>query len=206
VHDGHGSVTVTDLEPGFLQRLEDDNLTVLRHDITADPLPERHFDFAHVRWLLHHLPEPRSALSAICKSLKPGGCLLAEEVDLAGVVPDLETLPQAEAVFFKFLRTMRELLAMRGGNYHYGRQLLRDIRDTGFVDLGSHIRSSVGTADSPQGGIWRLSMAAVREPALATGKLTQEDLDQLETLASDPAFTWMGTTTVACWGRRPPAP
>ncbi len=57
-----GSVTATDLEPCYLKRLQAKNLVVLRHDILADALPQNQFEFSHVRWLLHHLEEPRRAL------------------------------------------------------------------------------------------------------------------------------------------------
>ncbi|MFQ5473886.1 MAG: class I SAM-dependent methyltransferase [Dehalococcoidia bacterium] len=200
-----GSVTATDLEPRYLRRLQAKNLEVLRHDILADALPQNQFDFAHVRWLLHHLEEPRRALKSILKSLKPGGWLLAEEVDLASVVPDLEASDEAALLVSKCVQTMKELLAMRGGNYHYGRQLFRDIRTIGFVRLGSHGRNSIGTVDSAQTAIWRLTIAAVQDPALATKKLTEQELDALRSLASDPQFTWMGITTVACWGQKPPS-
>ncbi len=131
--------------------------------------------------------------------------MLAEEVDLASVVPDLEASEEKAVLVSKLVQTMKELLAVRGGNYHYDRQLLRDIRTVGFVRLGSHGRNSIGTVDSAQTAIWRLTAAAVQGLALATKKLIEQDLDGLRSLASDPQFTWMGITTVACWGQKPPS-
>jgi trans-aconitate methyltransferase len=41
-----------------------------------------------MRLLLAWLAEPREALRRLCAALKPGGCLLAEEMDFVSVAPD----------------------------------------------------------------------------------------------------------------------
>src|SRR3972149_3559679 len=50
-----GHVTATDIDIRFLQEIEEPNLEVQRHDITAAGFPEAQFDLVHTRWLLHHL-------------------------------------------------------------------------------------------------------------------------------------------------------
>src|SRR5687767_1519985 len=53
-----GSVVVTDIDPQWMVGAERrPNVTVLRHDIVDDPLPEGEFDLVHARLLLLHLPE-----------------------------------------------------------------------------------------------------------------------------------------------------
>lgn len=48
-------------------------LSVLQMDVRQLDFPEKYFDFAYCRSVLHSLPDPGSALDEIAKVLKPGG-------------------------------------------------------------------------------------------------------------------------------------
>jgi ubiquinone/menaquinone biosynthesis C-methylase UbiE len=76
-----GSVVATDINTRLLEGIELPNFEARRHDITCDSLPDGEFDFVHIRWLLHHLPEPERAIRRMIGALRPGGWLLLEEVD-----------------------------------------------------------------------------------------------------------------------------
>lgn len=52
------------------------NVTFIHKPIEEDMLPEASLDFAYSLGVLHHLPDPQLALSAIAKTLKPGAPLL----------------------------------------------------------------------------------------------------------------------------------
>ena len=198
-----GLVVATDLEPGFLLELQEDNLEVMQHDITRKALPAGRFDVAHTRWLLHHLSEPRKALQSIFNALKPGGWLVVEEVDVGNVQPDLSAPVEIQELFARLRNALVTLLAARGGNYHYGRQLLRDVRGCGFEDVNGEGRSAIGFSGSPSADIWRMSLQAIRDPALAMELLTEPELETLLALPDDPQLTWWPHTTMAVWGRRP---
>src|SRR5699024_1576552 len=74
-----GSVLATDVKPGGITELS--NLTVARHDITTDPLPEARFDLIVCRLLLQHLPEREQVMAKLVRSLSPGGWLQIDEFD-----------------------------------------------------------------------------------------------------------------------------
>ena len=52
--------------------------------------------------------------------------------------------------------------------------------------------------------MWRLSFIRVREPTVVAGLLTEQEMDDFLALLDDREFIWMGMTTIAAWGKRPP--
>jgi ubiquinone/menaquinone biosynthesis C-methylase UbiE len=83
-----GSVLATDLDTSVLQRLSRPNLEVRPHDVLRDELPEAEFDLIHLRLVLAWLPEPQRALQRLVGALKPGGWLVAEEMDFGSIAAD----------------------------------------------------------------------------------------------------------------------
>ena len=78
----------TDLDTTVLRELERANLEVRTHDLRRDSLPEREFDLVHARLLLAWLADPDEGLRRMLAALKPGGCLLVEEMDFHTIAPD----------------------------------------------------------------------------------------------------------------------
>jgi SAM-dependent methyltransferase len=73
-----GSVLATDLDTTLLDDLVRPPLTVRRHNVMTDPLPEASFDLVHARLLLAWLPDPAGALRRLVTALKPGGWLVVK--------------------------------------------------------------------------------------------------------------------------------
>ncbi|MFD0776404.1 class I SAM-dependent methyltransferase, partial [Streptomonospora algeriensis] len=88
-----GWVVVTDVKP--VRMPQKAGISVLRHDIARDPLPEAAFDVVHARLVLMHLPEREQVLAQLLRALRPGGWLQLDELD-ATHAPGLLT-PEAEA-------------------------------------------------------------------------------------------------------------
>src|SRR5947208_12241052 len=76
-----GHVVATDLNTRFLEEIEAPNLEVRRHDVVAEPLDENTFDLVHSRDVLEHIPEREAVLDKMVAAVKPGGWLVAEDVD-----------------------------------------------------------------------------------------------------------------------------
>src|SRR5262249_61850403 len=76
-----GRVVATDLNPRFLAGHGLPNVEVRRHNIIEDELEAAHYDLAHCRALLMHLPDPIRALRRLVDAVRPGGWLLVEEAD-----------------------------------------------------------------------------------------------------------------------------
>jgi SAM-dependent methyltransferase len=79
-----GQVLATDLDPRFVDEQPRTNLEVRRHDLLTDPLEEGWFDLAHARAVLEHIPERPRALARMVAAVRPGGCVVVEDVDLGG--------------------------------------------------------------------------------------------------------------------------
>jgi hypothetical protein len=101
---------------------------------------------------------------------------------------------------------MAAFLAGRGGNYRYGRRLLRDLDTAGLESIETEARSRLvygGTATAEQ---VQLALEQLRAPLIAAGLLRPAMVEAIRTRFADPTFTWLGWVTVAAWGRRPLAP
>jgi len=83
-----GRVVATDLDTRLLDGVEEPNLEVRRHDITAEDLEPGAYDLVHARLLLEHLPAHEQALQRMLAALKPGGWLVVEEFDHGTFMPD----------------------------------------------------------------------------------------------------------------------
>jgi 2-polyprenyl-3-methyl-5-hydroxy-6-metoxy-1,4-benzoquinol methylase len=200
-----GQVVATDIEPVHLVALarERTNIEPLRHDILKDLLPAASFDVVHVRWLLHHLAEARRAIAAMVAALKPGGWLLAEELDVSSVQADLSASREQAALVQRFVDAMRTVLAKRGGNYDYGRQLFADVRASGLVEVRAEGRSAMSVPGTPLNTNLRYSVQILRGPLTASGVMSEKDAEELLAMSDEASFTLMGYTTMAVWGRKP---
>jgi trans-aconitate 2-methyltransferase len=88
----------------------------LRHDVTRLPLPTGPPDVLHARFVLSHLAQPESVLTAWLEQLNPGGCLLILEDD--EIVSDHPVLAAYEEM-------ARSLVTHRGGDLWVGARLAR---------------------------------------------------------------------------------
>ena len=83
-----GHVMATDLDPDLLEVIRGPNISIKRHNILSDDLPQSTFDLVHTRSLLTFLPDPRRAIAKLVSAIKPGGWLLIEEPDYVSAIPD----------------------------------------------------------------------------------------------------------------------
>ncbi|GAB4399453.1 MAG: class I SAM-dependent methyltransferase [Anaerolineales bacterium] len=81
-------ITLADSSEGMLEVLRAKiaaarakNLTALRLDLSADPLPEARFDVIYSLMVLHHLPDTAKSLSQFHALLNPGGWLVICDLD-----------------------------------------------------------------------------------------------------------------------------
>ena len=104
---------------------------LLDGDAEALPLAAATVDLALARYVFQHLPDPARAAAEIRRVLRPGGRLVAVEVDgeLWGLVQP--RLPGAQAAHEAAWRAQRD----RGGDRMIGRRLWRILAEAGFVDL-----------------------------------------------------------------------
>jgi SAM-dependent methyltransferase len=178
-----GHVLATDLDVRFVEAalLHQRNATVLQHDMLLDRLPEASFDLVHARLLLAWLAEPSHGLERLVAALKPGGWLLAEEMDCISVVTsggrEAGTAVSASGV----LNALHTLLdGRRAFDAAFGRHLHAELESAGLTRVRAEGRVGIWQAGSAASHLWRL---------IAPGE--------------DPRMQLMSPVTMAAWGRRP---
>jgi SAM-dependent methyltransferase len=195
-----GGVVATDINTRFLDDIDAPNFEAQRHDILADPLPEGVFDFAHTRWLLHHLPDPEIAIRKMVAALKPGGWLLLEEVDFFPVRASSST------AYSEFMAALTgTVVAASGRDCFWARALPGIVATMDLVDVGGEGDFSVIRGGSPTAEFFSLTADQMREAMIERGAQTAEQIDAAKALLASPDFWAFGGGGVAVWGRRPTA-
>lgn len=199
-----GSVLATDLDIGFLAELEHPNLEVREHDLLTDELPEQEFDLVHARLALAQLAEPEAGLERIVAALKPGGCLLLEELDFISLVPDPALDPHEYSVLSSVIDAHNAVLASQPSfDPYYGRRLAGELAAAGLVNSGCEGRSSFWYGGQAGGRVWQLSLLLLRDRVIASGLATAPQIDTALALCADPRMRFLSPVTVAAWGYRP---
>ena len=92
------------------------------------------FDIAYCRFVLCHLMQPENALREMLATLKTGGTLVCEDLDISGGFSD----PPIEA-FDKMNQSIQDVAKGRSVGFNIGRQLHRLFREAGLTDIKINI-------------------------------------------------------------------
>jgi SAM-dependent methyltransferase len=197
----HGRVIATDVDVRHLESLRLHNVDVLRHDILEDPLPVPAFDLVHTRLLLVHLPRREEALDRMIAALKPGGWFLAEEFDSLSTRANPNLNPAETAL--KSMDALRSVMQAAGLDLGYGRRLPAQLKAHGLVHVDAEGRIPLWQGGSAFSRLQRANVTQLRDPMIASGLVTEDELAaDLERL-DDPAFMSFAATIWAAWGRKP---
>jgi SAM-dependent methyltransferase len=196
-----GQVLTTDIDTRHLDSIQLSNVEVRRHDIVADPLPEAAFDLAYTRLVLEHVSEPDRALARMVGAVKPGGWVVIEDFEILPASPD----PQDEFSerISKTAAVMRSVTATAGLRARFGRSLLRRLRAAGLEEIGIEGRAFIWPGGSAGATLSRLNYEQLREPILATGKITEEEFAMDLARLDDGAFEIRSPILWSAWGQRP---
>jgi SAM-dependent methyltransferase len=197
-----GRVLATDIDPRFLADLKEPGLEVLRHDITADQLPDEAFDLAHARLVLQHLRDRERAVERMVAAVAPGGWVLLEELDF---VTSSASYPESGRDFERVERAVHRLLADTGFEPDFGRHLPALLQDAGLVDVENEGSLSVVAGGSP-GALWqRMTFETLTPRLLERGLVSKRELKGAMVLLENPAFSLMMPVLMAARGRKPPS-
>jgi len=196
-----GRVVATDLDTGFLEQLTEKNLEVRRHDIVADALEEDAFDLIHSRLLLDHLPSRRQVVKRTAAALRPGGWLVHEVFDWSSLVvaPDCT----AGDLHRQLYQDLELVFDAAGAASDYGRRLPLEFQSAGLVDVGAEGRVNVALPGTPAAAWWQMSIAALREPLLRFGKLSEAQLEEAYRALDEDGYCQFYPALITVWGRRP---
>jgi len=197
-----GHVVATDLEPRFLEAIDEPNLEVWRHDILREPFPERRFDLVHARAVLAFLPQPSETISKIVAALKPDGWLLVESADHVSAIPDPSMAPAAFALSKKGWDAVLRHLQSQGYDTEYGRRLYHDVAMNGLGDLQAEGFVPMQIGGTPFAKFWKITLEQVQDHVLEAGLLTLAELEDYRSLLASPEYRWLAPTMMSVWGRR----
>jgi SAM-dependent methyltransferase len=193
-----GRVMATDIDLQFVGD-QPTNVIVRQHDIVADRLPAEHFDLAHARAVLQHVPEREVALANMVAATKPGGWVVIEDIDW--LVFDAQDLPEPFATLSRTVR--RHHTETSGYDGEWGRRLLGALAGAGLVDVESRGRVVTMHGGTPSAEWYVLALERARPAIISSGLLGADLVDAALAQARDPSFAVLGPLTISAWGRRP---
>ncbi len=204
-----GHVLVTDLDPRFLVEsaaLAQPQIAIQRHDIGSDPAPTQHFDLIHARLVLIHVPAREQALKRMITALGPGGWLVVEDFDPTCIDSSYPAADASAAALFQKVKLAQyRLMAARSGELSltWGRSLYRRLRAQGLVNVGMEGFLAILEGRTPGARLYEANFEQIRQEAISTGFVTNEEIDQALALLNDPTFTISAPVMFTAWGRRP---
>ena len=196
-----GRVVVTDINTRFLDGIAGPNIEVRQHDIASDPLEKAAFDVAHTRLVLLHIPERKRALERMIAAVKPGGWLVLQEFDADSMRADPEIVPSEHLL--KTLAVMWELMAARGVNLRFGRELYPLLSSLGLRDVEAEGHVSVWRGASAGARLLRANFDQLHDAIISSGKLTEQEFAEDIARLDDPSITWPSPIMWTAHGRKP---
>ena len=196
-----GRVVAVDLSTKFLADQNGSNVEVRQDDIRTASLPPRSFDLVHARYVLIHMPDYEAALDRMLGCLKPGGWIVIEEPDFSasrGVTGPKEELASVR----KVNQTIEQMYRGLGMDFMLGLKLPSLLQRRGIRSLAVENDAPLSAGGSGMATIMRLSAMQLREKYLATGAVTELDLDRYCRFAADPDTWAVYYATVAVSGQK----
>jgi SAM-dependent methyltransferase len=200
-----GRVVATDLDPRFLLEIDAPNLEVRTHDIVRESIEADTFDLVHSRDVLEHLPDREAVLDKMVDAVKPGGWLVAEDVDFASALRGSEGFGEATdltPVESKMWSSVVKGMKPRGIDPEYGRRLPWRLRARGLDEVQATLRGTLVQAGHPSQDLLVLSVTHNRQLMMESG-ISDEEFETLLASLKDPEFMGFGPFHVAAWGRKP---
>jgi len=194
-----GHVTGTDLDPRLIDAEPGGVLTLVAHDVVNDPVPADDFDLVHCRLLLGHLPARRAVIEKMASALRPGGCLVVEEMDFVALVTD--TSREGGAALMESVEASNAVLVGRGFDPWYGRRLHDDLTGAGLVGVATDGRCQIWPGGSAGARAWQLTFEQLRQAMVDLGT-SSNVVDTAIGVLADPTRTFMSQVTMAAWGFR----
>jgi SAM-dependent methyltransferase len=196
-----GRVLATDINPRHIQ--PHPGMSVLRHDLTAEPVPDGPWDVIHGRLVLLHIPEREEILVRLCQALAPGGVLILEEWEttfrkLVLSAPDAESA----ALFDLYHDVLVErILPTKGNDPTWASRVHSAMLDAGLTDVDTTISSRSWPGGTAGALLIAANIGQLREEFIEAG-VTAAQLDEICRLVTDPRIVLRGHFTYSTIGRR----
>ncbi|SES41491.1 class I SAM-dependent methyltransferase [Actinokineospora terrae] len=196
-----GSVLVTDIDPHWIPAADRPGLTVRRHDVVTDELPDTTFDLIHARLVLIHLPDRHAVLDRLTAALNPGGRLVLEEFDLRHPPTPRTADPHHVATFDAVHTPLLRALESRGVDATWAGSLPDTFVARGFLDVRVNTTTSLWRGGSEEIQLHRVNAEQLAGPLAAAG-VSPRALADFSALLEDPTFTVWSYPMVSVTGTR----
>ncbi len=167
----------------------------------ADGLGDAEYDVVYARFVLWTLSDAAAAISDMVRALKPGGRLVAEDIDFAGSLchPESSDFERSVEVFIETARRM-------GGDANFGRRLPRALLEGGLVGVQTSVHQPGGLEGEGK-VLHPLSFENVKAMVVHHGTASAEEVDHivdaLYELARDPTTYMLCPRIVQAFGDKP---
>ena len=197
-----GFVLATDIDISWASAVAAiDGVSVRRHDVAKDPVPEGGFDLVHARLVLVHVEDRAAALANMVAAVRPGGWIFVEDADpQLQPLSCLEVLGPEQELANKLRSGFRALMADRGVDLAYGRTLPRRLREAGLVDVGCDAAFPISLPACADLEV--ATIALIKEQLLAHGVATEEEIARHLANVAAGVLDLTQPPMVAAWGRR----
>lgn len=196
-----GRVVSIDVDCRF-QPPSSGTVDVRQADVTVDAIGEAEFDLVHARGVLQHLAQREEVLTAMVAATRPGGWVVATDVDW--IQFDAQAIPEP---FATLSATMRGFSVQQHGyDGEWGRRLISAFTSAGLthVDATGHAWTMHGGTDSAEWYVGALDRAL----ALIPREIFPEGFDPEAAIAQarEPDFAILSPTSVTCIGQKAVGP
>lgn len=199
-----GQVVATDVNT---DRIPDHpHLKVIAHDLAegAGALGTG-WDLIHARLTLEHLPNRVSLVRDLVAGLNPGGVLLVEDWDTLRVAEMVMDAPDLDAAarYAKVQHTLSRLFSAAGTDRGWARQMHATLVREGLAAVDTVMHATAWTGGSPGSQLVTAVLAQLHDQLIRIGGLTEDELDQVTELLTDPRLVLAGHPLYSTAGRRP---
>ncbi|HAP41996.1 MAG TPA: SAM-dependent methyltransferase [Nitrospira sp.] len=194
-----GKVVALDTNPRFLRGSGSSTIDILQGDICDMELPLATFDLVHARYVMIHIAEYRRAFERMLRCVKPGGWVVLEEPDFqaARAVVGSE---ERRASFGRVSDAIERMFASLGMDHALGVKLPALFQHHDLTQLTVEHEGHLSAGGGMVAQMMKLSAEQLRDKYIATGMVTEADIEEYGRLADDPDSWAIYYATVAVTG------
>lgn len=196
-----GRVLATDINPRHIQ--PHPGMSVLRHDLTAEPVPDGPWDVIHGRLVLLHVPEREEILVRLSQALAPGGVLILEEWETSFRKLVLAAPDARSAALFDLYQDVLidRVLPPKGNDSTWASRVHAAMLDAGLTDVDTTVTSRSWPGGSAGALLIAANIGQLREEFIEAG-MTEAQLEEICKLVTDPRLVLRGHFFYSTLGRR----
>lgn len=181
----NGKVVGVDLDTRFVANIQLSNVEILEADIRQLSLEHHSFDLIHARYVLIHIPDFQFALSRMLDLLKPGGWIVIEEPDFSAAKAIVGAKRACDSMD-RVNRAILQMFASRNMDYALGIKLPALFQKLGLQQLSVDNDVPLSNGGSGIATVMKISTLQLAEKYIATGEVTQADIEQYCLFSEDP--------------------